>query len=338
VPTTPDVAVVIPTRNRWDLLSSAALPAALGQEGVTVEVIVVDDGSTDVTSERVDAIDDSRLRLVRHEFSRGVAQARNSGIQVASASWVAFLDDDDLWAPDKLRLQLDATGEDTVFVYSGAAEVSDDRSWLYSLPPHDPQGLVRALLERNVLWGGCSNVLARTAALRAVGGFDENLFQLCDWDLWIRLALEGAAAARPETLVACVAHQRSMLLVTEDDVFAEFDYLEAKHKNASETYHVAFDRKLFTRWVALGHSRAGRRLKSAEVFLRGATQERDAGNVLRAFAALVGVRLTRPWARTADRDGRSFDPSQEPGWLELYRSRALASFQAMSKASSPTEA
>jgi glycosyltransferase involved in cell wall biosynthesis len=342
VPRSPDVTVVIPTKDRWDLLSTAALPSALGQQDVDLEVVVVDDGSTDATPDHLADITDSRLRIIRHDRSRGVAQARNAGIRAASGHWIAFLDDDDLWAPTKLRLQLDTADEDdTLFVYGGAAAISEERSWLYSLPPFDPGALRRTLLSRNVLWGGCSNVVATADALRELGGFDEELFQLCDWDLWIRLALAGRAAACHQVVVGCIVHARSMLLTSTADVFDEFAYLEAKHRAASEGHGVAFDRRLFTRWVALGHRRAGRPLRSAHVYAQGAVWHRDPRNVLRAVGALLGPRFVgwgRRMLRRPHDDGRIVDHFAEPAWLALYRPpRARSRVQATSKASSPTE-
>src|SRR5213592_4830183 len=115
MPPGPEVSVVIPTHSRWDLLSTAALPAALAQEAVVLEIVIVDDGSTDSTAERLAEITDTRVRVIRHERARGVAQARNAGIGAARGTWIALLDDDDLWAPDKLRTQLDtATSEGAV--------------------------------------------------------------------------------------------------------------------------------------------------------------------------------------------------------------------------------
>ncbi len=338
----PEVTVVIPTRDRWDMLFTAALPSALGQEDVDLEVIVVDDGSTDLTPDRLADVADPRLRVVRHDRPRGVAQARNAGIRAATSEWIAFLDDDDLWAPRKLRLQLEAAdAEGAPFVYGGAAAVAEDRSWLYSLPPVDPATLRSTLLSRNVLWGGCSNVVAKADGLRRLGGFDEELFQLCDWDLWIRLALAGPAAACQEVVVGCVEHPRSMLLTSEDDIFVEFAYLEAKHRATSEAEGVPFDRALFTRWVALGHRRAGRTFRSMRVYLRGAVSNRDPANVARALETLLGAR-DAGWARRVlgrpHLDGRTVEPGAEPAWLALYRRTATrSSFQATSRASSPTE-
>ena len=332
-----EVTIVIPTRSRWDLLSTAALPSALGQHDVEVEVVVVDDGSTDRTAEGLAGIADPRLRVIHHERSRGVAGARNAGVAAASGEWIAFLDDDDLWSPYKLRLQLDAAcAADASFVYGGAAAVAADRSWLYSLEPTDPGVLASTLLTRNVLWGGCSNVVVRTDLVRRLGAFDERLFQLADWDLWIRLAHAARPAACPEVVVGFIVHPRSMLLTSRDDVFEEFRYIEHKHREKSEAYGVRFDRRLFTRWVGLGHRRAGRRFVAARVYLAGAVANRDPGNVPRALAAMLGERPVA-WARAALGRGQTRNAFTEPAWLAVYRGNALASAQATSSASAPTE-
>ena len=111
---------MIPTRNRWALLSRA-LASVLEQEDVTLEVVVVDEGSTDETPERLAALTDERVRALRNDSPTGVANARNRGISAARGEWVAFLDDDDFWAPTKLRAQLDGCAD--------AGPTSPTRAW-----------------------------------------------------------------------------------------------------------------------------------------------------------------------------------------------------------------
>ena len=224
----------------------------------------------------------------------------------------------------KLRTQIDAaTRADAVFAYGGAAALDEDRTWVYSLPPADPTTLPSVLLQRNVVWGGCSNVVARADVLRRLGGFDEHLFQLTDWDLWIRLSQAGRAAACDEVLVGCIEHRRSMLLTTEDDVFAEFDYAERKHRAARAAAGVAIDRRTFSRWVALGHRRAGRRMRATSIYLRSAVTNRDVGALGRGLLTPFGERpaaAVRRVVRGAS-DG-SAATGGEPDWLERYRPNA----------------
>ena len=97
--------MVVPTHNRSRLLTTT-LRSVLWQHDVDLEVIVVDDGSTDDTAQVVAGLGDPRIRRVHHPTPQGVSAARNRGIAEATSDWVAFVDDDDLWAPDKLTRQL----------------------------------------------------------------------------------------------------------------------------------------------------------------------------------------------------------------------------------------
>jgi len=318
-----DVSVVIPTRSRWHLLSTAALPAALAQVDVDHEVIVVDDGSDDGTSERLEALGESRVRVVRHEESRGVAAARNAGIAAARGRWVSFLDDDDVWSPGKLRAQLDAAETSAaVFAYAAGAGLDASRRYLFAVPAPDPGTVASRLLRWNVIWCGCSNVVARTDVVRELGGFDGSLFQLADWDLWIRLALAGRAAAAHDVLVGYVMHDESMLLTDRRDVFPELEHLAAKHREAADAYGVSLDEALFSRWVARGHRRAGRRSAAARTYLRGAVKHRDLGAVPRALSALVPERVVdaaRRAARVEHRSSLRKLDVPEPEWIARFR-------------------
>ena len=323
MPETPDVSVVIPTRSRWQLLSTAALPSALEQEDVALEVIVVDDGSQDETSVRLHELHDSRVVVVRHETSRGVAVARNAGISAARGRWVSFLDDDDLWAPRKLRAQVDsAEAAGAVFAYSAGGGLDASRRFLFAVPPPDPATVTKALLRWNVIWCGCSNVLARADVVRELGAFDERLVQLADWDLWIRLALAGDAAATSEILVGYVMHDESMLLTDRREVFPEMDYLVEKHGDAAREHGVELDQALFTRWVARGHRRAGRRTQAARTFLRGARRHGDIGALPRALGSFAPERLVDVSRRIGGVERRSTLKTQrvpEPDWIARFR-------------------
>lgn len=323
MPETPDVSVVIPTRSRWHLLSTAALPSALEQEDVALEVIVVDDGSQDETSLRLAELDDPRLVVIRHEVSRGVAVARNAGISAARGRWVSFLDDDDLWAPRKLRMQVDsADAAGAVFAYSAGGGLDACRRFLFAVPPPDPATVTKALLRWNVIWCGCSNVLARADVVRGLGGFDERLVQLADWDLWIRLAVAGGAAATTDVLVGYVMHEESMLLTDRREVFPEMDYLVEKHGDAAREHGVELDQALFTRWVARGHRRAGRRTQAAQTFLRGARRYGDIGALPRALGSFAPERLVDVSRRISGVERRSTLKTQrvpEPDWIARFR-------------------
>jgi glycosyltransferase involved in cell wall biosynthesis len=318
----PLVSVVIPTRNRWELLSTGALPSALAQQDVDVEVHVIDEGSCDATRAELAHQNDPRVHVIRHDQPRGVAQARNAGIAAARGEWVAFLDDDDIWAPQKLRRQLDtAEPEDADFVYAASAALDERRRFLYSLRIGNPDDLATELLRRNVITAGSSNVIARTDVLRRLGGFDERLSQLADWDLWLRLALHGRAAACPEILVGCLLHRGSMLLTERRDVFREVEYLVEKHSVASVRSGVTFDLALFARWVAEGHLRAGRRFRAASTYFFAARRFHDWGALPRGVAVLFGKSAVsaakRSLGRTIPADARYV--AAPPKWLGHFQ-------------------
>jgi glycosyltransferase involved in cell wall biosynthesis len=323
LPDAPEVSVVIPTRSRWHLLSTAALPSAREQENVDVEVIVVDDGSQDETPARLAELDDPRVRVIRHESSRGVAVARNAGIEAARGRWVSFLDDDDVWSPRKLRAQVDsADAAGAVFAYSSGGALDASRNFLFAVAAPNPATVTESLLQWNVIWCGCSNVLARSDVVAELGGFDEQLVQLADWDLWIRLALAGSAAATSDVLVGYVMHDESMLLTDRREVFPEMDYLVAKHGDAARAHGVRLDEALFARWVARGHRRAGRRSQAARTYLRGARRYRDFGAVPRALLSFAPERIVdvSRWMGGVER--RSALKKQrvpEPDWVARFR-------------------
>lgn len=205
----PNVTVVIPTRNRRTLMLRA-LHCALTQTGLSVEVVVVVDGSTDDTLVCLETISDPRLQVVAHASAQGVAAARNAGLALATGKYVAFLDDDDVWAPDKLSCQVAAMADGCGWSCTAAVVVDD------LLSPGRPEhtwssgDVADELLERNVVPGGASNVVAETALVREVGGFDPAFNILADWDLYVRLGQRARLAAVEQPLLGYYVHVGSM--------------------------------------------------------------------------------------------------------------------------------
>jgi glycosyltransferase involved in cell wall biosynthesis len=322
----PEVSVVIPTRDRHSLLLEHGLRSALSQEDVAAEVIVVDDGSIDGTAARLSDLDEPRLRVIRHDESRGQAAARNSGIAAARAPWIAFLDDDDLWSPRKLRVQLDiasATGAD--FAYCAAILVYEGGRLLAADPVPDAGELRSLLLERDVIPAGASNVLVSAEFVRAVDGFDETLPYSADWDLWIRLSLAGRGAACDDVLVGHFKHGGNDLFRSRRDVVAELERVLEKHAAVVDPATVRHARRGLTEWIVYEYREAG--YSRARAYLEGIRQQpslREAGG---AAAALIRERLRRSVSRLAGGPaGRAPDADPAPGdadapeWLRLYRS------------------
>jgi glycosyltransferase involved in cell wall biosynthesis len=306
----PAVTVVIPTRDRR-AYALRAVATALAQRDVHLEVVVVDDGSRDGTAGAVEALGEPRVRVLAGAASEGVARARNRGIEAAEGGWVAFLDDDDLWAPGKLRVQLDAAeraGADWAYAAAYVVDAAG-RPLRAAVSPPPPGSVARDLLVRNVIPAGSSNVVVRTEVVRALGGFDEQLAQLADWDLWLRLARHGRPAAVRAVLVAYTEHAGNMIHSGTPALLAEVDRVAAKHGDAAAAAGVRIDRIGVSRWIAWAQRRAGRRRAAARTYLRAAVAERSPGDAARAVATLLGERAMRGPRPPADL------PADPPGWL-----------------------
>lgn len=188
-PSAGSVSVIVPTRNRADVIPRA-LESALAQEEVALEVIVIDDGSTDRTPELIRdwSRGDPRLHMVRNQESLGAAAARNRAVEQATGEFLAFLDDDDEWLPGKLRSQVDMARRGPAgVVYCRFMEIDADGGERQGARiEFDVTSARPALVRGNLI--GLSTVLVRRSSFDKVGGFDVRLPRLQDWDLWIRLA------------------------------------------------------------------------------------------------------------------------------------------------------
>jgi len=306
----PEVTVVIPTRDRWRLLAARGLRSALAQERVDLEVVVVDDGSKEPVPADLAGAADPRVHVIRSEESRGVAAARNAGIAQARGEWIAFLDDDDLWSPDKLRLQLDAAHRDGAsVVYAGVAVLDESRAVLHASAPH--KASLDELLVRNMIPAGSSNLIVKTELLRAAGGFDEQLTYVADWDLWITLVAEGRIAVCPELLVGYVRQGQGMVF-TGGKAIREMKYFVAKHRARG----LQADPARFLAWVAAEDRLAGHRGRAAWTYFRSGVAFRKPVHVLRALSTLVNADTWRSPQRHTDT--RVAAPTPDIPWLRLY--------------------
>jgi glycosyltransferase involved in cell wall biosynthesis len=289
--TIPDVSVVVPTRDRAGRLAQT-LQTALAQRGVALELIVVDDGSTDETMDLLAAIDDSRLRVVSLASSQGVSTARNSGIAAATGSWIALLDDDDLWAPDKLSRQLDAALKaKRGWAYGGAVTVDEHLRVLAGGPPPDPERVANDVRHRNVVPAGSSNVVIRSDLLEEAGPFDIRMRHMADWDLWIRLAQLDPPACAPSPLVAYMIHAGNASL-DPAGILAEMAVVDGRYAHLRDGAPI--DSAYVHRWMAWSALRAGDR-RSAIGSYRKAIKAGDWRSVGRCVVAAVypGVAKSR---------------------------------------------
>ena len=208
--TVPAVSIVLPTFDRLPLLREA-VASVLAQSRGDWELIIVDDGSRDGTAGYVDSLHDSRIHLVSVAHDGNPARLRNLGIARARAPWVAFLDSDDLWSPEKLASQLGAVGErpECGWTYTAYALIDDEGRELppEQYPPFQARSgnIVCELLTHDARVA-CPTALVRRSVLTSVGGFDESLAFSEDFDLWLRLAAVSPALALAQRLSSVRLH------------------------------------------------------------------------------------------------------------------------------------
>lgn len=182
----PKTSIIIATRKRPDLLPRAVESARAA--GRDVEIVVVDDASTDDTARVCKSL--SAINYVRVERNQGVAGARNIGLAASHGEYLTFLDDDDQRLPDSLELQIGALErEPEAGLIYGQAILGhqDGRPTEQAYPSNCPQGdLFWDLLSRNFI--PCGSVVFRRACLERVGLLDERIPGLDDWDLWVRIS------------------------------------------------------------------------------------------------------------------------------------------------------
>jgi glycosyltransferase involved in cell wall biosynthesis len=262
---TAEVTVVIPTKDRWTLLRRA-LACALGQRDVAVEVVVVDDGSATRAPDWLHASADPRVRSVHQSPSRGVARARNRGIEEARAPLVAFLDDDDLWAPDHLRRVVDALPPAGSFAFGRHYVVDLDGGVLSRGIDPPPERMLEQIVARNPVVTP-SAVVADAQRLRQVGGFDPAFSIAADWDLWIRLGATGPVGLSGELTVGYTNHPDNMHNDTAG-ILRERKALARKHEPLLRELRMGLGDELFWQWVASAQAPAHQRRLAARLYLR----------------------------------------------------------------------
>ena len=272
------VSVVIPTRDRADLLE-LTLRSVLNQRGVDMEIIVVDDGNGTATVAVVDAVSDPRVRVVRNRGARGECGARNHGVAEARGDWIAFCDDDDLWAPGKLRAQLSAAvQEGAEWVYAGDVTVDMQLRVLSGHPPPDPDHMLRDLPRHNSVPAGASNIVVRAATLGRAGVFDPRLCTCGDWEMWLRLArTAGRPACIPRPLVALRMHPR-MASRDAGQILRDVEVIARRHE-------IPLDRARHHRWAAWMALEDGDRRRALRHYLRAV----ESGDWRSAGRAIVAV-------------------------------------------------
>lgn len=293
---TASVSVVIPTHNRRHLLAQT-LHTVLAQDA-DLEVIVVDEASSDGTAEWLTGLQDPRVETIRHDQPRGLATARNVGLSASQGEWVAFVDDDDLWFPDKLTAQLDAARRAGLrWAYGGALDITSEPRLLRVTVPTAAESA--RLPWFNAVPGGGSNVVAERKLLEDAGGFDARLQSAEDWDMWIRLWQLEAPAVVSMPVVAYRIHPGNMSRKV-DDMLAALQVLDRRYRDDRGGEGLDWDDAL--RWIGASALRAGD-VAAARRVAFAAMRARHPGSWRRLSRALIPLAPRQPVAAAEERDG-----------------------------------
>ena len=222
---TPLVSAVIPTRNRSDRLRTA-LQSVLDQTFTDIEIIVVDDASSDDTEKTLESLaQKTGLRYLRNEIRQGASRSRNIAIQEARGEFIAGLDDDDTWHPQRVEKLLDAFNDGVSAVCAYDLMVYKKREVIWKKKPRITH---QDLLYYNRVG---NQVLTKRDYLLDVGGFDESLPSAQDYDLWIRMTEEyGPVVTVPEPLQRVNMKSEEGRISTSEKTIEGYRACFEKHK------------------------------------------------------------------------------------------------------------
>lgn len=276
------LSIIVPAYNVADYITEA-VNSALSQRIDALDVIVVDDGSSDDTAERVRAIQDSRLRLIQ-QANRGLSAARNTGLRAARGEYVGFLDGDDVWCPTKGPSHVAVLDADPAVgvVYSDFAYIDEHGTptgQILVTGRGDPS--LADLIVRNSV---SSAVVMRRSLFDQAGLFDENLRACEDWEMWVRLK------SRTGTRFTCVPEVLAAYRVRGDSLTMDFDHQVMSARRAIEKLREVVPDAPETLW----------RRSLAEVYRISARKALSAGDSHEAARLLTHALSEDPWvwART----------------------------------------
>jgi glycosyltransferase involved in cell wall biosynthesis len=312
----PEVTVVIPTYNRVRFVGRA-IRSALAQTYSDIEVVVVDDGSTDDTQTQIESLAqaDERVRYLRHEANRGAQAARNTGIRAARGRYIALLDSDDEWLPNKLATQMavfEQGPSNLGVVHCGYRTKHADGQL-----PQDKCFALRGNIYRELLasygLGPTSILVVKKEHLERAGLFNEQVRAWQEWDMCIRLARHCEFDYVPRSLVVYHLHDSST--ISKDLLLSGLGYLDVVGLHRSEILrlcgqdvlakHLEFARYQF---VLAGYEllESRKRRQAVKVFIRAARVKPFRWKLLvHAGVAMLGPRVywrlvhLRRWLREA---------------------------------------
>lgn len=276
------VSAVVPTYNR-EAEVQRAVKSVLSQTYDDIQCIVVDDGSSDGTAEKVKSLEDSRIEYIQHDTNRGVSAARNTGIEAADGDYIAFLDSDDEWEPRKIERQVQEiesrpTSWNSIYCDVNKRRNSRVKQFFDKVVSEDigregGRELIEDVISMDLSVHGGSTLLVERESVLDIGGFDETMQRHEELEFLVRLLENGKMAYTDRKLVTLhdTGYPKADLLEREKKKFlqkverhtrhGESDYIEDAHQiELAKAYFREGSRREAIRHMAIGRSISYRNL------------------------------------------------------------------------------
>jgi glycosyltransferase involved in cell wall biosynthesis len=291
----PEVSIIVPIYNGSAYLSET-LNSLLSQTFTNFELLAIDDGSTDASSDIVRSLNDKRVRLISQN-NGGLCRTLNRGVAEAQAPYIARCDQDDISFPYRLERQLQIMKDhvEAIGLFTYSTKFGRKRQWSNA----DKMVMVSGELKRfEPMADGCilgSTMLVRTDALRSIGGFRQEYYPVDDWDLELRLVQTGIVLILREPLVAYRFHTGANTYTTFADMcektrWADDSYhrrLESKQELTLDQFRLATQHDV---WTRLRHYRKD----SSKLHMRTAGQRFLDGHYIAASSHLFAAAVLHP--------------------------------------------
>ncbi len=240
------ISVVVITYKRPINILSRAIESVLRQTYSKLELIVVNDAPNEIKlrkeiSEYLIKLNDSRIKYIVHEENKGANAARNTGLDNALGKYIAYLDDDDEWLPEKLSVQKKEFEKNKKLglVYSSFYIKNDKKEKVEKNIFLPRQGYLRALIEDNYI-GSTSFPLLLTEAVKKVGGFDVNQKSCQEYELWLRIGKQYDIVGIKDMVGIYYFSEDSTFKGNYESYFAGDCAIIEKHKNLFEKYPIEY--------------------------------------------------------------------------------------------------
>lgn len=284
------VSVIIPTYNRADHIEQA-IRSVLDQTHEKIEIIVINDGSSDDTSEVLAKYEDNKkIKLLQNERNKGRSRTRNRGIKQSQGEYICILDDDDQWAPTKVEKQVerfDQLGPEYALVYTWAFVKSGQRT--VSKMSDTKRGNIYPEILGSYELNPHTSYMIRSSCLDEIGGYDPEFQYGEDWDLTIRIGKQWKVDYIPEYLSIVNSHEGNLLSIEQ---MAHYDKMLVKFNEEFQQYPEQRRRLLANKYEMKGLVNVAEKdwFGSVRAFSQSFRTRPSSGSFLLTVFSLLGPR------------------------------------------------